>query len=66
MDYFNDVLTTFLGLEHGSCFCYLWRARKLLDFIKNILMCILKMNEGVTGLERHECEYSHFLGKLTL
>ncbi len=41
----NNVLTTFLGLERG---------RKLSDFIKNILICVPKMNEGLTGLERHE------------
>ncbi len=23
---------------------------------KNILICVLKMNEGLTGLERYECE----------
>ncbi len=32
MDYFNDVLTTFLGLECGSCIAI--RVRKLSDFIK--------------------------------
>ncbi len=44
MDYFNNVFTTFL------------RVRKLSDFIKNILMCVPKMNEGLTGLEPHEGE----------
>ncbi len=28
--------------------------RKFSDFIKNILICVPKMNEGLTGLERHE------------
>ncbi len=32
------------------------RVRELTDFIKNILMCVQKMNEGLTGLERHEGE----------
>ncbi len=27
---------------------------ELSDFIKNILICVPKMNEGLTGLERHE------------
>ncbi len=27
---------------------------QLSDFTKNILICVLKMNEGLTGLERHE------------
>ncbi len=39
MGYFNDVLTTFL-----------WRVRKLSDFISN-LNYVPKMNEGLTGLE---------------
>ncbi len=39
---------------------YLWwnlRVRNLSDFIKDILIFVLKMNKGLTGLERHECEY---------
>ncbi len=49
MDYFNNVLTTFLGLEHVSCIAVLCWVRK--DFIKNILICVPKMNEGLMGLE---------------
>ncbi len=30
--------------------------RELSDFIKNILIYVPKMNEGFTGLERHEGE----------
>jgi len=30
--------------------------KNLSDFIKNILICVLKMNEGLTGVERHEGE----------
>ncbi len=26
------------------------------DFIKNILICVPKMNEGLTGLEQHDGE----------
>jgi len=26
------------------------------DFIKNILICVPKTNEGLTGVERHEVE----------
>ncbi len=52
MDYFNDALTTFLALER---FC-LNRVRKLSDFIKNILICVPKMNKGLAGLKRHEGE----------
>ncbi len=32
------------------------RVRELTEFIKNISICDLKMNEGLTGLERHEGE----------
>ncbi len=30
--------------------------KKLSDFIKNILICVMKINEGLTGLEQHEGE----------
>ncbi len=56
MDYFNDVFTIFLGLECISCMAVYGRVRELSDFIKNILICVLKMNEGLTGLDRHEGE----------
>ncbi len=29
---------------------------QLSDFIPNILICVPKMNEGLTGLEKHEGE----------
>ncbi len=55
--FLNDALTTFLGLERVSCIAVcLWRVKKLSDFIKNILICVLKINESLTGLERHEGE----------
>jgi len=28
--------------------------RQLSDFIKNIVICVLKMNEGLKGLDQHE------------
>ncbi len=44
--------------------------RELSDFIKNILICVPKMNEGLTGLERHDGELLmtelRFLGELSL
>ncbi len=55
MDYFTDVLATFLGLEHVSCIV-ICRVRKLSDFIKNIVIYVSKINEGLTGLEWHEGE----------
>jgi len=33
-----------------------WRDRNLSDFIKKIFICVLKMNESLTGLEGHEGE----------
>ncbi len=42
MDYFNDVLTTFLGLERGSCMLSM-QGQKALFFIKHILICVPKM-----------------------
>ncbi len=56
MNYFIDVLNTFLGPETFQLCCCLCRVKELSDFIKNILICVLKMNEGLTGLERHEGE----------
>ncbi len=61
MDYFIDVLTTFLGLEHFSCIAvYAGSERFLLEgswiLIKKILICVPKMNEDLTRLERHESE----------
>ncbi len=52
MDYFNDILITFLCLTCGSSLAVYGGS----DFIKNILICVLKMNEGLTGFERHEGE----------
>ncbi len=52
IDYFNDVFTTFLGLEHVSCIPI--QGQKALGFYKNILICVLKINEGLLGLEQNE------------
>ncbi len=55
MDYFTEVLATFLCLDRGSTLA-VYGGSESSDFIKNILMCVPKMNEGLTGLERHEGE----------
>ncbi len=36
--------------------CCLWRVRDFSDSNKNILICVPKMNEDLTGLEWHEGE----------
>ncbi len=53
MDYFNDVLTTLLGLECGSSLAM--QGQKALDK-KKIWICVSKMKKCDTGLERHEGE----------
>ncbi len=55
-DYFTDVRTTFLCFDRGGTLAFYGRVRKLSDFIKNILICVSKMNKGLTGLERNEVE----------
>ncbi len=57
MDYFTDLLATFLDLDRGNCIAVYGRVRELTEFIKNILICVPKMNKGLTGLVRHEGEY---------
>ncbi len=57
MDYFNvDLFATLLDLDCGRILAVFERGRELLEFIKNILICVPKINEGLTGLERHEGE----------
>ncbi len=56
MDYFTDLLAMFLDLDRVSTLAVYGRFLELLDFIKNILICVLKMNRGLTGLEQHEGE----------
>ncbi len=43
-------------LDHVRILAVYGRVRELLDSIKNILFCVPKMNNGLTGLERHEGE----------
>ncbi len=56
MDYFVDHLGTFLDLDRVRTLAVYGRVRELLDSIKNILICVLKMNGGLTGLEQHQGE----------
>ncbi len=44
MDYFTDVLATFLHVDRGNILAAYGRVRKLSDFIKNILICVPKIN----------------------
>jgi len=56
MDYFTDVLTTFLDLDRGSTLGVYERVKELSVCIKNILISVPKMNECLMGLERLEGE----------
>ncbi len=62
MNYFND---DYLSDYSPDCLsgpwmcqlcCCLCRVRNLSDFIKYIVICVTKMNEGLGSLERHEGE----------
>ncbi len=46
----------FLDVDRVNYIIVYGRVRVLSDFIKNILICFPKMNEGLTSLERHEGE----------
>uniref|UniRef100_A0A8C1BK24 TSC complex subunit 1a n=1 Tax=Cyprinus carpio carpio TaxID=630221 RepID=A0A8C1BK24_CYPCA len=50
MDYFTDLLAVFLDVDRVNYTA----VRELSEFIKIILICVPKMNEGLTGLERHD------------
>ncbi len=44
MDYFNNVLTTFLRFESFSCFTVYGSESSKIS--SNVLICVMKMNEG--------------------
>lgn len=56
MDYFIDLLATFLDVDRVDCIAVYGMFRGLSGCIKNILICVPKINEGLTGLEQHEGE----------
>ncbi len=56
MDYFNDFLAMFMDLDRVRILAVNGRLRELSEFIKTILICVPKMNEGLTGLEQLEGE----------
>ncbi len=52
MDYFNNVLSKFLRLDRVRILTvYMGGTDSSQNSYKNILICVLKMNEGLTGLE---------------
>ncbi len=52
MDYFTDLLATFLDVDRVNYIAVYVRARELSESIKNILICVPK-TWSFTGLERH-------------
>ncbi len=52
MGYFKDVLTTSLR-PIKVVVLQSMQGQKALNFTKNILICVLKMNKGLTSLEYH-------------
>ncbi len=56
MDYFTNLLATFLDVDCVNNIAVYGNVRELSECIKNILICVLRMNEGRTGLEQHEGE----------
>ncbi len=51
MDYFKDLLSTFLSLGYVSILAVYVRPRELLERNINFLISVLQMNEGLTDLE---------------
>ncbi len=62
MDYFNDVLTNFLGLECGSC-AAVYAGTEISRMLSKILICVPKMNKGTTW-GREMTSFS-FLGEIS-
>ncbi len=56
MDYFKNLLATFLSLDRVRILAVYGRVRELSECIKKILIYVPKMNEDLTGLEQHEGE----------
>ncbi len=56
MDYFTDLLAMFLDINRVNSIAVYGRVGELSECIKNIVICVPKMNEGLAGLERYEGE----------
>ncbi len=56
MDYFNDVIATFLSLDRVRILAVYGRVREFLEFIKNIYIFVVKMSEDLTGLKQQDGE----------
>ncbi len=50
MDYFNNLFAMFLSLDPVRILAVYGRVREVSECIKNISICLPKMNEGLKGL----------------
>jgi len=56
MNCLKYVFSSFLCIEKGSVIAGDAGLTEPSDFMKNILICVQKMGEDLTGVERHEGE----------
>jgi len=56
MNWFKYVFSTLMDLERGNVIAGYAGLTEPSDFNKNILICVPKINEGLTGVEQHEGE----------
>ncbi len=49
MDYFTDLIATFLDVDRVNYIAVYGRVRELSECIENILICVMKMNGGPMG-----------------
>ncbi len=63
MDFFYDVLMNFLKHQRFG-----GQGQKSLRFVKNVLICVSKINRNLKGLEQHEGDSKIFIffGELSL
>jgi len=54
MNCFKYVFSSFLGIASVNCLAANAGFTEPSDFMKNISICVPKMNEGLTGVEQHE------------
>jgi len=53
---FKFVFSSFLGIESVNCLAVNAGLTEPLGFMKNILICVPKMNEGLMGVVQHQGE----------
>jgi len=54
LDSYGFVLYELFEATKWHLLCRQWKDRNLSDLIKNIFICVSKINESLTDLERHD------------